>query len=199
MVARPAVPVPGTWLPGCCVLLSLVWCKVSPIAWSLFSHANACLHPGTCFEDYCQGVHRLCVSGREPMRVLTKHVGSSALRSEWRVFLEEGHCSTGFCLFSSPHTLAWSLWSALNLLLNLGCVTGKEIVRDSNIRKFNPTLSSLRQTLDYTTKKNLRTSQRNKLSMFRVKARGSVHFTSRHDRQMVSKSICTWDMDLGSQ
>lgn len=130
------------------------------------------------FEDYWQGVRRLCVSGHELMHVLTKYAGSSALRSEWGVFLEEGHCSTGPCLFSSPHTLAWSLCSALNLPLNLRCVTGKERARDSNIRKFNPTLLSLRdltqlsQTLDYATEKHLRTSQRNKLSMFRAKARG---------------------------
>lgn len=120
----------------------------------------------------------MCVRGREPMRVLTKYAGSSALRLEWRVFLEEGHCSTGPCLFSSPHTLAWSLWSALNLPLSLGCVTGKETVHDSDIRKFNPTLLSRRdltqlsQTLDYATEKHLRTSQRNKLIMFRAKGKG---------------------------
>lgn len=131
------------------------------------------------------------------MCVLTKYMGSSALRSEWRVFLEEGHCSTGPCLFSSPHMLAWSLWSALNLPLNLGCVTGKETVRDSDNRKFSPTFLSLRdctqlsQTLDYATEKQLRTNRRNKVSMFRVKARNSAHFTFWHNRQMVSKSICT--------
>lgn len=111
--------------------------------------------------------------------------------------MEEGRCSTGPCLFSSPHTLAWSLWSVLNLPLNLGCVTGKETVRDSDNRKFSPTFLSLRdltqlnQTLDYATEKHLRTSRRNKVSMFRAKARGSAHFTFRLTRQMVSKSICT--------
>lgn len=142
----------------------------------------------------------MCVRGREPMRVLTMW-GAVHLDQNGGSFWRRGIAAQGL-VYSLAHT-RWHgpcLWSALNLPLSLGCVTGKETVHDSDIRKFNPTLLSRRdltqlsQTLDYATEKHLRTSQRNKLSMFRVKARGSTHFTFQHDRWLARASVYpeTW-------